>query len=225
MTVQERRRPHEEAVLIADNVDEFVQRQRYQQIFDARSEAGRAIRESETRKLDAVQSGLDLPEAEAVMRQTVRKAVESYVLECEPLYQQTEVGTALWSDTDLATVRALECVAGASPDDVGQLSLLGTGGLAVQDHPLTIQVGGVGDYMAFNNLRARLSRTESLNRRSAATQTDDKQVTLSTPVWLSREAFRATNALLNDLGVGIEATSDDDGEVRGEYSDILEEDE
>jgi hypothetical protein len=210
----------EETVFVADNVDEFIQRTRWKQILDAGADAREALRDV---GVERVRQGRDA----SSKRQTAgvaRSAVESFVVEAEPLFQGTAAGRELWKRTQVAEVRVADAltvdkkgeVINVAPTPDAELSFSRSAG-----DDLVAPLKGISDYLAFPEARVRVTVEEDVPRRGNATRTHNVETRLFTPVRASREAYRATNALLNHVGPGFDVeTSDSD--VNGEYDTMLD---
>jgi hypothetical protein len=218
-----------ETVFVADNVDEFVQRTRWNQILDARAQAGETLRRVGSLKRQARAEGASRTEAKLQAAETARAAVEGYILEAEQLYQQTEAGRELWTAHPLAVVPLPSCL--VLPADVsGEIESVEIVGMP----PVEVKRGnspsgedtklgfaGVGQFVEFNDTEVRVSYREELDRRGSPTGTETTKRELFTPVRVTREAYRATNGLVDTLSPGIDVGESDD-DVKADYSDVLD---
>lgn len=219
----------EETIHVADNVDEFVQRSRWQQILEAREEARDALRSASLQRAQLRSDGLDHQEARRLSRESLRGAVESYVLEAEPIYQRTEPGQKLWGGVDLAMVALPDLfVANLGEDEeVADVEIVTRDGTEFvvrrrDEGTPVVQLRGVQDYLALARAYVRYQVVgQTLDRLGNPKADREETVRASTPVNVSREAFRATNALLNHVGPGFEIGAET-GAVENDYSDLLD---
>jgi hypothetical protein len=238
-------------VHVADNVDEFVERTRLQQIHEAKQKAADALREAsyEAKVGDPVAA-----------REYARGAVEMYVLEVESLYKQTDYGRELWARAQLGEVPLREAAPGLEFGDVEAIKdvdVTSTGERTIrlqtadrrptgvsEDRPPQLEqavnqrpamrtedteiesaeifVDGVGTYIDGLSGTAQVT----VERDAAAgwahsTETATMSAQLSPPLEVSREAYRATNALLSQSDVGVKLLDGDEGEAEfdTEYRD------
>ncbi|MDS0223796.1 hypothetical protein NDI54_20930 [Haloarcula sp. S1AR25-5A] len=206
----------DETVFVADNVDEFVERTRHRQILDAKERAGEALRKVGGHRLEAHRSGQPDHEAERLVREMARSAVESYVLECEALFQGTPEGNILWDEAPIAEFTVGDAL-GLEHRDIDAVEV--NDGIP-RDSAESVQVVGVGQYPDLGGW-VDVTYEETLNRRGSPTTEETTRLELTVPVDVSREAYRATNTLLTALDLGVK-TGEKGGEVDGEYSDLLD---
>jgi hypothetical protein len=205
-----------EIVQVADSVDEFVERTRHSQILEAKERAAEALRKVGGHRLEARQSGQPDHEAERLVREMARSAVESYVLECEALFQKTPEGNILWEDAPLAEFTIGDGL-GLKHRDIDVVEVNDD---IARDPDESLRVVGVGQYPDLGGW-VNVTYEETLNRRGSPTTEKTARLELTVPVDVSREAYRATNTLLTALDLGVK-TGEEGGEVDGEYSDLLE---
>lgn len=205
----------DEVVHVADNVDEFVERTRLKQIHEAKSAAAEALREA---RLDKYDRRGEL-RSDAAAREYAQAAVEAYILEVEALYKRTDHGQELWEEAILGRVPVVETT-DFNVQDVDDVKEIST------TLPLTVEGGqvvveGVGTYV--DGLQGNVQITVEVENESwdrKQTETKTYRGAMTAPIWLSREAYRATNALLakSDMGVKI-AEEEDNAEWDTSYRD------
>lgn len=217
--------PDEELVFVADSIDEFVQRGRWQQIMEARQEARDALREAPMQRA-SLRQRMSHTEAGEAVRQTVHAAVESYVMEVERLYHETEPGRKLWADTPLATVNCRQLFAFEGGEhDLEMESVHFSGGLGPRGDPnQQVQITGVRDWLSLSDVTARykLSGVVRVGSQYRSKEREGESM-VTTPVSVSKEVYRATNALVERLGPGMDIGATDSGTVDGSYAELLEE--
>ena len=206
----------DETVFVADNVDEFVERTRHRQILDSKERAAEALRKVGGHRMEARRSGQPEHEAQSLVREMARSAVESYVLECEALFQGTPEGNILWDDAVLAEFTIGDAL-GLEHRDIDAVEV--NDGMS-RNPAESVQVVGVGQYPDLGGW-VDVTYEETLNRRGSPTTEETARLELTVPVDVSREAYRATNTLLTALDLGVK-TGEKGGEVDGEYSDLLD---
>lgn len=210
--------PDEQTVFVADGVDEFVERTRLQQILEARERAAEALRDAELRHMNARSNGLGETQAARAAGEPARAAVESYVLECEQIYRGTEGGQKLWTDAPLAVVDIRDGISLGNRENIKKIKL---NGRLVKNPQQGIQLCGVQQFVGLSPA-VEVTYERELNRRGAPTEPVTEQVGWATPVWVSREAFRATNALLTSTELGVQFGTGGDNTVDSEYSELLQ---
>lgn len=213
--------PGEETVFVADNVDEFVERTRLKQILEARQRAGESLRNAELRRINARQEGAPGWQASQAAAEPARAAVESYIYEVERLYRGTEEGRKLWDDTELGELDIAKTVSLGSRQDIGEVVDIQLDGRSLTEVGTTLRVSGVSDYLELSGREVTITHERELPRRGSPTETATETAQISTPVSLSRDAFRATNALLaaSDLGVKVDVGDD---VADHDYVDVLD---
>lgn len=211
----------EQTVHVADSVDEFVERMRHEQILDARQRASDALRDSTHIKLDATGSR---KERAHIARKHVASVVTQFILECEPLFKKTEQGQALWDNTHLDTVPFHECV--AIPIEYESIEdYERTRGLdfsKTKGGQRVFNVMGIQDYLSFDETQCRLNCITYSNSHTGTVKTTNIRVSPAPLESTSREAYRATNALLSSLDLGVSMADLDNDVVEDDYSEYLD---
>lgn len=211
----------DETVFVADNVDEFVERTRHTQILDAKERAADALREAQLRRMEARSKEKPSWLIKQAAREPARSAVESYILECESLYRQTEEGRELWHKADLSTIQVRDAMDLRHRDNIGKVKSIRIGGSGSGAKDPEITVTGVGGYLELSSTEICVEHEKALPRRGSPTEVDTFWCDLTIPVDVSREAYRATNVLLTALDLGVK-TGEEDGVVDGDYSELLD---
>jgi hypothetical protein len=219
-------RQSEETLFVADNVDEFVQRTRWNQILEARHESQTALRRAA--QLEAEFRATSSDDAERLAAKSIRDTVESYVLECERLFTHTDVGKELWTSAEIATIptRKLftpELEEGGLEEFQGLDWVEPVGDTELTFRQGKVRVQGMREFLDFGDARVRYQGTVSIRCNNPdAKETRTATASLTTPVELSREAYRTTNALVDHIGPGFDVVDDADSAVDGDYSDLLD---
>lgn len=209
----------EQTVFVADTVDEFVERTRLQQILEAKNAAAEALQNSRIRHMEAIQSGMSKTEAERVASETARAAVASYVLECEQIYRRTENGHRLWTEAPLAEMDIRDGISLDMNGEMKNIKEIRLNGERVDNPERGIELQGVQQFVGLSP-DVEITYERELPRRGKPLETVTDRFEWSTPVWVSREAYRATNALLADSELGVKVdTEDESGEWENDYRD------
>lgn len=209
----------DEIVHVADTVDEFVERTRHSQILDAKERAAKALREAELRRTELRQQSRPEHEVRAAARSPLRSAVEAYILECEPLYQQTEEGRKLWDSADLGRIG----ISGSLDLDRSQIGDIQS--VSLVDSTLdassdVIRVQGIREFLALSEAKCQITYEHALPRRGDVTETRSVATRLLIPTEVSQSAYRATNALLTSLDLGVKTgIEDEEAEWDTDYRD------
>ena len=88
-----------EVIHVAEDLNEFLEKERYKQIFEAKQQAGEVLRKTGSVKADAT-NNTDIQ----LMRERVSESVVNYITEIRRILEETESGQELWEDTQLATI-------------------------------------------------------------------------------------------------------------------------
>ena len=207
----------EQVVYAADNISDYVQRTRYQQLFERKEAASKAFdRVTMVRREPAVD--------QSDVREIVRQAVESYVLEVESLYQQTEPGRALWEQAEIDVIPIAEALGEvAEHKKLSLKSAEAARGLRVMEvnGQQSLVVKGVKNYLKLPDTRLSATFEKEMNRRGSPTTEETYQLGATVPLRTSREVFRATNALLEQLDLGVSIESEV-GDVESDYSELID---
>lgn len=212
--------PPDEVFYAADSVSEFVERERHRQILDARKEA------RETLQKLGVAFGDGRRQRET--RAAARASVESYALTVEEIFHQTDVGERLWNDQHIATINLPQAVEWASVDVAPGEEVVDVADVST-DMPAPVRDGqlsvvGVGAFVQLPSSSVRLSYEVELDRRGSPTETrGPTTTTFQTPIHVSREAYRATDALLAAADLGISFGEREEAEWSTDYRDDDEE--
>jgi len=207
----------DEAVRVDDEVTDMVDRARLTALFDAREQAAEAIRDAPLQRVEMRQAG----QPPAVVAEHVRSAVTAYVLEAEPLFQNTEEGRELWRSSRVGPIPLTDPSKGVEwyePPDATVINVRDE--LVRDDH---ILVPGIGTYVSLPSpIEVVWEGEESVTyRRGNATKDRQERAEVRPPVEVSEAVFRASNRLLADIGLGLEAETVEDGEVSFDYSDLI----
>ena len=207
----------EQVVYAADNISDYVQRTRYQQLFERKEAASKAFdRVTMVRREPAVD--------QSDVREIVRQAVESYVLEVESLYQQTEPGRALWEQAEIDVIPIAEALGEvAEHKKLSLKSAEAARGLRVMEvnGQQSLVVKGVKNYLKLPDTLLSATFEKEMNRRGSPTTEETYQLGATVPLRTSREVFRATNALLEQLDLGVSIESEV-GDVESDYSELID---
>jgi hypothetical protein len=214
----------DELARVSDDAEEFIDKARLRSLFEARDEAAEAIRGSSLRTFE-IRRRRDSDAAEAEIERAVdehvRSAVTAYVLEAEPLLQNTSDGQNLWQDAGLAPVPLPDAPA-AGWDSVPSRTVEGVPGRWVDEARGVIRLPGIAHFVnietPFTVRWSGFADGAGLNRGSDYAE---REAQMTLPQSTSEDVFRVLNKLLADLGIGIEAELDEDGEASYDYSDLI----
>ncbi|WP_435130281.1 hypothetical protein [Halobaculum sp. D14] len=206
----------EDAVFTADSVDEFVERMRHRQLLEAKQDAAATLRNAV-----ALQQRATAGRA----AEEIRHAVAQYVLEAEALYRRTEPGKRLWNEVEIDTIPVLASapVDGEEVASVDRVRPINGPPVGERHGRRVLPVVGVKSFLEADEWRARLIYQSDIPGRGAATETKSVTFSPAVPISTSREAFRATNALLHQLDMGVRMSADDGtGTVDTDYTELLD---
>jgi hypothetical protein len=198
----------EEKATVGDSAQELTEKSRLRSLFQARDQAATAIREAPLKEYEAPRE---------VVNQHVRSSVTAYILECEPLFKNTEAGLEYWQRYQFKPIPLPR----SPPDELtgsdGPLNSTPIGPAAKRreiigipdsmiDDSQQIEVTGIGSYV---NLPSPIEirwigfGADSPNFTGESSNSATTQIQI--PRQLSEGAFRATNKLLADLDIGLDA--------------------
>jgi len=198
----------EERATVGDSAQEVIEKSRLRSLFEARDEAATAIREAPLKEYEVPRQ---------VVNQHVRSSVTAYILECEPLFKNTEAGLEYWQKYQFKPIPLPR----SPPDEVtspdGPLDSTSVGPtvkrkeiIGIPDSMIEdsrqIAVTGIGSYVGLPSpieIRWVGFGADSPNLSGESNNTEITQVQI--PRQLSESAFRATNKLLADLDIGLGA--------------------
>jgi hypothetical protein len=209
----------DETIFVADSVDEFVERTQHQQLLNAKETSAETLRNSVQIRMQSRGDG------QTAAREAVRRAVEQYVLEAESLYNRTEAGQLLWEKAHVDTVPMSKALSlGSDAEQIASIQDIKSRG-AVQPYQQNgrwlVDLQGVGSYFDFEDTPFQITYQVKLNRRGGATKENTVTLYPETPVNTSREVFRATNALLAELDLGVRMGETTDT-VESEYTSLFD---
>jgi hypothetical protein len=216
----------DEIAVVADGIDEFIDKARYKMLFDARQEAAATLRELPAQQVAAHRNTRSSADADSYVASNFRAAVQAYIYEAEPLFKNTDAGGEKWDSAEIGPVPLRKCVPGVEWPTVDSFEagqLPGTASIITDPTPALV-LDGIRGYLDFDGAPVQIHKTEELDRRGNATkEASERHEIIPTPA-LSRQAFRITNDLLSELGIGLEAETEGDSEARADYSDVLDSD-
>lgn len=177
----------------AENVEEFLTKNRLRSLFEARDTAAEAIRTASLKQMELREKGQPPAAAKRVVGEHVHETVRAYCLECEPLLRNTEAGRQLLHEEEIETITLP----------------LGKG---------TRTIRGIADF-----IQTRTFVVEATDRSfdENGMVIEDKQETVTIPRSASEAAYRKLNTLLADLGIGLDAEVETDDVAEFEYTDLL----
>jgi hypothetical protein len=198
----------EERATVGDSAQEVIEKSRLRSLFEARDEAATAIREAPLKEYEVPRQ---------VVNQHVRSSVTAYILECEPLFKNTEAGLEYWQKYQFKPIPLPRSppdriVGPDGPLDstsvgptVKRKEIIGIPDSMIEDSR-QIAVTGIGSYVSLPSpieIRWVGFGSDSPNLSGESSNTEITQVQI--PRQLSESAFRATNKLLADLDIGLDA--------------------
>ena len=208
----------DETVFVADSVDEYVERTQHQQLLNAKETAGETLRNSVQIRMQASRDG------QTAAREAVRRAVEQYVLEAESLFNRTKPGQVLWNQPTIDTVPMSEALNVGGAEGISKILDIRSRG-AVQPYQRNgrwfVDITGVGEFFDFEDTPIAVDYEVELDRRGNASEENSFTLYPETPISTSREVFRATNALLAELDLGVRMGETTDT-VESEYTSLFD---
>lgn len=184
--------PDEKVIVEAETTEAFLERRRYQDLFNAREEVVKRLRHRpELRSSEKRREELD---------EDLHAAVTSLVLEAEPLFRNTEVGRQLWSERVLGPVH----ISQAFPEavDYANVTDMDTSRLParVQIKDGQIRFRGIEPYAELTAGILTVKLEQSISSRNPHAKQEEKvRIETVPPKEVSAEAFRATNDLFSEL--------------------------
>jgi len=214
----------DEFASVGESAEEFTEKSRLRSLFTARDEAAQAIRDAAMREYELLNNGN--PKASELVDEHVRSAVVAYTLECEPLFRNTQTGQQYWTAYEFAPVPVPNVPPeeitndGVGPNYRGK-EILGVPESAVSEHKRQILVRGIGQYVDLPS-PIKVRWTGYTDGPLSSGRSDATAITTTgVPRQLSESTFRATNQLLSELDIGIDAETQSGEEAHVDYSDLL----
>lgn len=205
----------DELASVSEDADDYIDKARLRSLFEARDEAAEAIRESSLRQFEIERQYGDDTDAAMIIDEHVRQSVLAYVLEAEPLLQNTDAGQEVWEDAGLAPV-ALPSPPSAEWDGDPSMKVNGVPNGMLDLGRNIVHVPGIGHYVSldtpFTVVWSGFTHGGGVTERK-------RKITLSRAT--SEDVFRTINELLADLGIGIDAEAASNEEVSYDYSDLI----
>ncbi len=205
---------------IGESAEEFTEKNRLRSLFEARDQAAQAIREAPLREYEIQQ----YQAPKEIVDEHVRAAVTAYTLECEPLFKNTNDGLRYWKQYDLPAIQLPK----AEPDEVKSdkigpnvrnIEIEGVSDSIFDRENLKIKMTGIESYVTLRSpIKIHWQGYGELGYRRKRLEAT---TTMGVPRSLSEDVFRATNKLLADLNIGLDAEQIEDSEASYDYSDLL----
>jgi hypothetical protein len=212
----------DETAAVGESAEELTEKSRLKSLFTARDEAAKAIRDAPLREYEVPKQAVD---------EHVQSAVTAYVFECEALFQNTETGRDYWTNYTLQPISLPR----SAPDELvesGPLNSVPVGAQVrdidvvrvpesmINEDDWRIELAGIGDYVCLPSpIKIRWVGHGSPGFIGESIDTETTQINI--PRTLSEDVFRATNNLLADLDIGLDAEQATDKEASYDYSDLL----
>lgn len=212
----------DEVAEIGESAEEFTEKNRLKSLFDAKDRARDAIREAPLKEYEARRQAVD-PQT---IDEHVRSAVAAYVLECEALFQNTEKGQEYWHEYQFTPITLPQSAPRSIQTDTFGPDVKGMDIIGIPDSMINenqqIEVVGIGSYISLPSpIKMQWVGFASDGCLSRGSNQNVVTQTIGVPRFLSEDVFRATNKLLADLGIGIDAEKIENGEVSFDYSDLI----
>ncbi|POG57254.1 hypothetical protein [Haloferax marisrubri] len=192
---------NEKVLLQAETTEAFVERRRFQDLFDARSEALEPLR-----KWPALRNEV---RDQRQLREETHAAVRTYLTESGQLFRATDFGRELWTERVLGPVSLSESIPNLDQEQI----------VAVDGRKLPDGIQMRGEKLLFKGLRAYHGLSDAfvdveyekrvISANPNATKPEGGTVPLVPPKKIAEEAFEATDELLGELGVLGQLTGDD----------------
>jgi hypothetical protein len=212
----------DELARITEDAEAFVDKARLRSLFDARDTAAEAIQEATLTK-HRLAAKRSVAESEQLVDEHVRAAVTTYVLECEPLLQNTSTGLEYWQSYEVGPVHLPPYPPSDTAWEMGpDRTVVGVpAGLIDADRDV-IEIPSIRQYVNLPSpIRLRWSGLVESPGFDRGTEDGAETTNISMPRDASEDVFRAINKLLADLGVGLDAETIEDDEASYDYSDLL----
>jgi hypothetical protein len=182
----------ERVILEAESTEAFVERRRFQDLFEARRGVLSALRDRPRAESQGV--------ANYDISADLHAATRAFVLEAKWLFEGSELGRELWTNRQLGPVDASEAL---HTPEAGTISRMEGDALpvGVQLYDDKIHVEGVRSYADLSSVVVPVRLERELNRRGAAVKAEETYARFLPPRELSEQAFAATDELLAEPDV------------------------
>jgi hypothetical protein len=193
-------------VHVTDDLNEYLEKQRYKAIFEAKENAAEVLRNAGA----ALGPGLNDPHDEMFVRERVSTAITGYITEVRRLLEETEQGQELWENTRLATIPIQN--AGIVNADVRSVTT--TNGLKPTEHEGTYFyiLNGVADYLALHDTEATAEYYTEAAGRSRGLTIEKTQIDPYPPMQDSRTVYQKLTRLVSEVGLDLELGEPDEDE-------------
>jgi len=188
------RAPGGEEAPTFDVSDEVRVPARFKEIHEARRQAAEVFRNLSEKRIEALQAAKRLSPrgaerwAQNMVQAHLRDTVQAYIVEVEPLMSRVDAGEWYWRNAPLGTIEFDDLA--ARVDDASA--------------PDPVPIEGLRDYVTADGEFSRsISHKQHPEGTAYGTRTVTESTTVVMPVEISREAFRATNSFLADIGLDL----------------------
>jgi hypothetical protein len=223
---------------VTDDLDEYVEKERYKAIFRAKQEAAETLRDFGNPAALA-----DSPAQLQIIREKVSAAVVSYITEIRRILEETEQGQELWANTRIETLP----VDNATVIDGDVSDVTPTAGLTPVEHtpkqthntthnrktvydldgnPQPLKqtftndrnpdyyyvIDGVADYLALHDTEAEATYLTERAGKDRGHKRETVVIDPYAPIPLSRDVYQRLTRLLTDTGLDVELGEPDDDE-------------
>ena len=196
-----------ETIHVADDLDEYLERQRFKQIFKAKKEAADTLR-----KFGNPAAQANGPQDLQFIRERVSAVIVSYITEIRRPLEETEQGRELWQNTHITTV-PIQTTAPIPNGDITRLEpTAGLQPIRYRDN-YYYQIDGVEDYLTLHDTEAKLEtmKTSSGNWGDSV-RTNEHSIDPYPTIPTSRTVYQELTRLLTDIGLDLELGEEDDDE-------------
>jgi hypothetical protein len=191
----------EAVVHVADDLDEWLQRQRYQDIFTAKRAASEAIKDTA------------IAEAESPMaaRKQAAEVVTQFLVEIKRVFEDTERGTELWHYEHITTFGLAELPQLATTTFDTLTTVRGVEPVE-QNGQFYYRIDGIQQYRELTDTTAVIQWEYVANSATGRVEEQSQRVTPYPPVAVSREVYELATDLLGDVGLDLDIAEDDSDE-------------
>ena len=190
----------EAVVHVADDLEDWLQRERYRDIFEAKRAAAEVLRD-----LTAATNGPKGRDPATLLqaRERAVAVVSQFVIEIKRIFTESERGRELWQNERFGEF-ALQEVAAVTTTNFDSLTTLNGVEPIQRNGRYIYRITGVQQYRELADTEAMITTTEVANPATGRQETQHERFTPHPPIHVSRAVYEKAADLLGDVGLDLE---------------------
>jgi hypothetical protein len=193
-------------VHVADDLDEWLQRQRYQDIFTAKRSASDVLSQA------AIDAGRSTGVRGVIeSRQEAAERVTQFVIEIKRVFEDTERGNELYHNEHITTFRLAE-VPQLRTTNFDTLTTLRGVEPIKQNGRFYYHIEGIEQYRNLTDTTTMIEWEHAGNKATRGFEEERQRFTPYPPVAVSRDVYEQATDLLGDVGLDLDIAEEEDNE-------------